>query len=131
MKKNGCDRSSGDPKEFLRLYYDVDEVTSFSAGILGDVHSFYQQSFVDLGLDLPSKDGGQASLRVLDYGAGAVIVFDISAAAVATEIVLAEYAPQNRAALQQWVDGDAEARTRLVSLLQVRHGGTRGSQSWR
>ena len=87
----------------------MDEVTSFSAGILGDVHSFYQQSFVDLGLDLPSKDGGQASLKVLDYGAGAVIVFDISAAAVATEIVLAEYAPQNRAALQQWIDGDAEA----------------------
>ena len=98
-----------DPKEYLCLYYQG-KVSSFNARPLRDLHAFYREAFV------PAAQGEEnvnytkpRSLRVLDYGAGPAIMYDISAAAVATEIVLAEYVPQNRAALQQWIDEDAEA----------------------
>ena len=48
-------------------------------------------------------------LTVLDYGCGPVIANVISAARVATTIVLAEYTEEGRSALRQWCDQDPSA----------------------
>ena len=42
--------------------------------------------------------------KVLDYGCGPVLANVISAAKVATEVVLAEYTEKNRLTVQQWLD---------------------------
>ena len=52
------------------------------------------------------RDG---SLRVLDYGCGSSLPYSISAAARASEIVLADYAKPNREHLQAWLDGGDSA----------------------
>ena len=49
------------------------------------------------------------AVKVLDYGAGPITLGSISAAAKASEIVLADYSANNRKALRQWLDGDAAA----------------------
>ena len=48
-------------------------------------------------------------VRVLDYGAGPVIVFAISAATKASEIVLADYTEENLGFLRQWLGNDPDA----------------------
>ena len=45
-------------------------------------------------------------LKVLDYGCGPVIANVISAASLASEIVLAEYTERGRTAVQRWLDRD-------------------------
>ena len=49
------------------------------------------------------------SLKVLDYGCGPVIAYNISAARVASEIVLAEYTKRSREILKKWLDHDTSA----------------------
>ena len=46
------------------------------------------------------------TLKILDYGCGPSIGLSISAAAKASEIVLADYAPASRAYVQKWLDKD-------------------------
>ena len=48
-------------------------------------------------------------VKVLDYGAGPVIMTTISAALNASEIVLSEYSDSNCKALRQWLNGDDDA----------------------
>ena len=50
-----------------------------------------------------------AGLKVLNFGTGPVIAYEISAPLQASEIVFADYAKQNRTMLQQWLDNDPEA----------------------
>ena len=48
------------------------------------------------------------NLKVLDYGCGPVVLHLTSAVPKAAEIVLAEYATQNRKFVQKWVDRETE-----------------------
>lgn len=48
-------------------------------------------------------------VKVLDFGAGPVILSTISAATKASEIVLADFSDANLAALRQWLHGDSQA----------------------
>ena len=50
-----------------------------------------------------------ASLKILDYGTGPVIMSLISASSKASEIIVAEYSPENRKALRLWLDDKPEA----------------------
>ena len=50
-----------------------------------------------------------SNCSVLDYGSGPVIANVISAARVATEVVLAEYTEKGRSALRLWLDKDPNA----------------------
>lgn len=52
---------------------------------------------------------GRQAPRVLDYGCGPVIAYDISAARVASEIVLAEYTKKSRELIKKWLDHDPSA----------------------
>ena len=56
-----------------------------------------------------TKPDTSGPFRVLDYGCGPVLANVISAARVATEVVLAEYTQEGRAALEQWLDNDPKA----------------------
>eukprot|EP00731_Ephydatia_muelleri_P039004 Em1038g2a len=47
-----------------------------------------------------------ANLKVLNYGCGPIVAFEASAVPYAQEIVLAEYAEQNRAVAKLWLDKD-------------------------
>ena len=49
------------------------------------------------------------SLKILDYGTGPVIMSLISASSKASEIIIAEYSPDNRKALRLWLDDKPEA----------------------
>ena len=64
---------------------------------------FPLESFHDAFQSLPS------ALRVLDYGAGPVIMSVISAARSASEIVLSDHAESNLEALRKWLRKDATA----------------------
>ena len=44
--------------------------------------------------------------NILELGCGPIIVYQISATKIASEIVLAEYASNNRQAVQQWLNKD-------------------------
>ena len=50
-----------------------------------------------------------ACFKVLDYGTGPVILSTISAAAKASEIVLADYTYSSLKYLQQWLNDEPEA----------------------
>ena len=63
---------------------------------LVNVHNFFMQKH--------STSKG-VLLKVLDYGCGPAVAYDISAAAAeSSEIVLAEYGETCRNALQDWLD---------------------------
>lgn len=51
----------------------------------------------------------QSNQKILDYGCASSIPFSISAAAKASEIVLAEYVKQTREHLKKWFDRDPSA----------------------
>ena len=48
-------------------------------------------------------------VKVLDYGSGPVMLCTISAAAKASEIVLADYTENNRKCLRQWLNSEPDA----------------------
>lgn len=52
---------------------------------------------------------GNDSPKVLDYGCGPVIAYEISAARIASEIVLAEYTKTSRELLKKWLSHDPSA----------------------
>ena len=85
-----------DPSEFLKDYYLVtEELPALAKHALRCYHETFQK--------IPDD------VKVLDYGAGPVIMYTISAAAKASEIVLAEYTEKNREYLHKWLAGDADA----------------------
>ena len=62
------------------------------------MHEFYQ-----------SYQSSPAGLKILEFGAGPNICFQISTALYASEIVLLEYTQKNREVLQMWLDQDPKA----------------------
>ena len=60
------------------------------------LHRFFAQK------QFTSNEG--EPLRVLDYGCGPVVAYDISAAGLNAEIVLAEYRVEYRSALNEWLN---------------------------
>ena len=81
---------------YLKLY---DFRTSLEAGRMEHALKFYHEAF----LGIPN------GVKVLDYGAGPVMMSTISAATKASDIVLAEYVESNRDALRKWLCADQEA----------------------
>ena len=71
--------------------------------VIGKVHEFFKATKFDT-----VKPG--ESLNVLDYGCGPALAHIISAAGIpATEITLAEFAPECRKEVQLWLDKDPSA----------------------
>ena len=64
-----------------------------------NLHDFFRKKSLEESTDVDE-------LKVLDYGCGPVIANVISAASLASEIVLAEYTEEGRTALRRWLDKD-------------------------
>ena len=79
------------------LYY-YEEVNVWHRHSLSVLHEFYKS------YGLPP-----VGLKILEFGAGPVISYEISAALYASEIVLSEYTERNRKVLQMWLDRDPKA----------------------
>ena len=63
-------------------------------------------------------------VKVLDFGAGPVMLSTISAATKASEIVLADYSEANLASLRQWLQNDLQA----FDWSPLRRPGARGAR---
>ena len=72
---------------------------------LSAIYNFAQENLHQFFKDYPQGH----SLKVLDYGCGPVIAHNISAARVASEIVLAEYTKRSRESIKKWLDHDPSA----------------------
>ena len=83
-----------DGSTYLKIYYGKDYINSRHFA-LRCCHEVFQ-----------SLPGG---LSVLDYGSGPSVYFAISAAAKASEIILAEYTESNRKMLHQWLEKHPDA----------------------
>ena len=88
-------RDDFDPQAYLHYYEDVRE---FHTHPIKLVHELFH-----------SYGSTSAGLKVLDYGAGPIVFFAISAARQASEIVLSEYTEKNRDAIQHWLKKAPEA----------------------
>ena len=84
-----------DPWAYLHSYEEVNVWHRHSLSVL---HEFYKS------YGLPP-----VGLKILEFGAGPVISYEISAALYASEIVLSEYTEKNREVLQMWLDQDPKA----------------------
>ena len=90
-----------DPKTYLDTFYQKQSVYKEMMDFaLVNIHNFFMQKY--------STSKG-VPLKVLDYGCGPVVAYDISAAAESAEIVLAEYGEQCCSALQDWLDHSPSA----------------------
>ena len=85
-----------DPWDYLEEEYE--QVDAFHRHSLKLLHEFYK-----------SYGSPSAGLKVLEFGTGPVIIYEISASLYASEIVLSAYTEDNRIALQEWLDRDPEA----------------------
>ena len=85
------------PSVFLN-YYKAETATAISPFIKHRVQCFHE-SFQTV----------PRGVKVLDYGSGPVILCCISAAAKASEIVLADYTENNRKCLRQWLNSEPDA----------------------
>ena len=84
--------------------FNVDTYLShkYSPGNIQKMHDFSVQNLHEH--FAVASTGGE--FKVLDYGCGPVIANIISAARVASEIVLAEYTEQGRTAVRSWLDSN-------------------------
>ena len=90
-----------DPVTYLEMCFTQDDVNkTVKEFALKNVHNFFAQKH--------STSEGMP-LKVLDYGCGPVVAFDISAAKEEAEIVLAEYGENCRQALQDWLNCHSSA----------------------
>ena len=78
------------------LYYE--EVNVWHRHSLSVLHEFYKS------YGLPP-----IGLKILEFGAGPVISYEISSVLYASDIVLSEYWEKNRKVLQMWLDRDPKA----------------------
>ena len=76
--------------------------------LYGEVDAFHRHSFKRIH-DFYKSCGSPTGLKVLEFGAGPVIAYVISASLYASEIVLSEYMETNRKVLQMWLDRDPNA----------------------
>ena len=65
-----------------------------------NLHNFFQKK---------SLSSSTSEFKVLDFGCGPVVANVISAARVATEVVLAEYTEEGRSAVRMWLEEDPNA----------------------
>ena len=72
------------------------------------IHGFAVKNLHDFFLK-KALSSSTSDFRVLDFGCGPVIANVISAARVATEVVLAEYTEEGRSAVQMWLEEDPNA----------------------
>ena len=87
-----------DPSLYLEGRYKPQDVYhAMKEFPLLQLHCFFAQK------RLTSDHGGEP-LNVLDYGCGPVVAYDISAAGLNVEIVLAEYGAKCRSALNNWLN---------------------------
>ena len=84
-----------DSKSFLKYYAEVNEWHDQPMRLLHQLYVSYGTTPV--------------GLKVLNFGSGPVIMYEISAPLQASEIVMAEYTEENRRYLQHWLDKDPEA----------------------
>ena len=84
-----------DPWAYLNYYKEVDV---WHRHLLSVLHKFYK-----------SYGSPPFGLKILEFGAGPVISYEISAVLYASEIVLLEYTERNREVLQMWLDRDPKA----------------------
>ena len=75
----------------------------------GEVDAFYRHSFKRIHDFYKSCGSPSTGLKVLEFGAGPVIAYVVSALLYASEIVLSEYMETNRKVLQMWLDRDPDA----------------------
>ena len=87
------------PSVYLELRYKHPGDNNFHDFAIQRLHKFFNNIQVS-----PTSP-----FKVLDYGCGPVLATVISAARVATEIVLAEYTEKNRRAIQQWLEKEPTA----------------------
>ena len=91
--------------------FDIDTYLSlkYSPGNIQKMHDFSVRNLHEhfaVASAGRGPDHAGAEFRVLDYGCGPVIANIISAARVASEIVLAEYTEQGRTAVRSWLDSN-------------------------
>lgn len=87
-----------DAEGYMKNLYSLGTADEVHCGFpLGLLHKFWDA--------FPPTERGD--LKVLDYGAGPTVIWQISSALHASEIVFAEFAGSNRKVLQRWVDGDS------------------------
>ena len=91
-------RDNFEPQEYLTERYPG-QISEYRKAALKCFHEFFQS--------YPISMRGQ--LKILDYGAGPTIAYQISASQYASEIVLADYTEKNLGAVQLWLDGDSRA----------------------
>ena len=85
-----------EPKAYHQDYYKkVGQSSQKTLKVLHELYSSYG----------PSPSG----LKVLDYGCGPVVVYQISAALQDSEIVMADYVEKNQREVQLWVDKEPTA----------------------
>ena len=90
-----------DPNAFLEATFQQQSVyKALKDFALVNVHKFFVQKH--------SISKGE-SMKVLDYGCGPALAYDISPAGANAEIVLAEYGEKCRSALQDWLDRSPSA----------------------
>ena len=96
MERNDY-KADFDPIVHLTEWYsDPSSPTDLFSGFIHDnLHKFFHS------VPLP-----QAELKLLDFGCGPVIANVISASQYVSDIVLAEYTPQSRVLLEQWLKRD-------------------------
>lgn len=101
LKMNTCTGQDLDPTLYLEMSFKHQSVYSaIKEFALVNVHKFFTTNY------LTSR---REPLKVLDYGCGPVLAYDISAARVGGEVVLAEYADKCRDAIQQWLNREPSA----------------------
>ena len=91
------DYAKFDPWDYLGFDYETVS-DPFHRHSLKLLHEFYKS------YGLPP-----AGLKVLEFGTGPVIIYEISASLYASEIVLSEYTEKNRELLQMWLDRGPDA----------------------
>ena len=85
-------------ESFLEYYKNGngESVSAMADFFLKELHSFYSTLIKE----------ENRNWNILELGCGPIIVYQISATKIASEIVLAEYASNNRQAVQQWLNKD-------------------------
>ena len=89
------------PKDYLQMYYADVKDNHVITCRMKPVYDFYKS--------LDATGLGSGGLKVLDLGCGPVIANVISAAEIASEIVLAEYTELNRKEITKWLGKDSDA----------------------
>ena len=90
-----------DPNSYLEICFEQQSVyKAMEDFALVNVHKFFMHKYS------PSKGD---PIKVLDYGCGPALAYDISPAGINAKIVLAEYSETCHSVLQDWLDRSPSA----------------------